>query len=572
MDAQPPGVPEPTEPHPNAVPERRRLSRRATLIGSVIAIAVVAGIGWLAWDLTHPDKTAVAEGGRAGAGGAGGGAGPGGPGGPGGAGGGRGGRGPATTVGIAVAERADIPIVIDALGTVVPQATVRVRPQVSGVLQQLAFKEGQMVKKGDLLALIDPRQFEMSLQQASGQRLRDEAQLEAAKVTLQRFRTLLQQDSIARQEVDTQAALVKQLEAAVVMSKANEGTARLNLGYTRIVSPLAGRVGLRAVDVGNVVSASDANGVALITAISPIDVEFAVPQDQAPALQQNAGAFMEAKAFDRTRQTVLDTGVFTSLDNQVDTQTGTVRAKARFNNTRQALFPSQFVNIQLSVRVIKDAVVVPVAAVRNGSTGEYVFVLKDDKTVALRPVTRGQATVDKVQIATGLQIGERVITEGADRLRDGSRVVLPGDAPGGGARGTGEGRRRRGAEGAAPGASAPAGDASSPASPALMGAVGGASGAGGERRRRSDAAPAAAGAAAAAPATAVAATAAPPAGAGAKPTPEQRERMLDSAKGDPEQLERRKRFLEAIDRGDPQALERWQTMQQRRREGGGSSQ
>jgi membrane fusion protein, multidrug efflux system len=565
MDAQPPGIPEPREPKPNAAPERRRLSRRATLIGSVIAIAVVAGIGWLAWDLTHPDKT-VAEGGRSGPGGAGGGAGPGG-----GGGGGRGGRGPATTVGIAVAERADIPIVIDALGTVVPTATVRVRPQVSGVLQQVTFKEGQMVKKGDLLALIDPRQFEMSLQQASGQRLRDEAQLEAAKVTLQRFRTLLQQDSIARQEVDTQAALVKQLEAAVVMSKANEGTARLNLGYTRIVAPLAGRVGLRTVDVGNVVSSSDANGVALITAISPIDVEFAVPQDQAPALQQNAGAFMEAKALDRTRQTVLDTGVFTSLDNQVDTQTGTVRAKARFNNTRQALFPSQFVNVQLNVRVIKDAVVVPVAAVRNGSSGEYVFVLKDDKTVALRPVTRGQATVDKVQIATGLQIGERVITEGADRLRDGSRVVLPGDAPGGGARGTGEGRRRRGAEGAAPGASAPAGDASAPANPALMGAVGGASGAGGERRRRSDAAPAATGAATAAPATAAAATAAPSAGAAVKPTPEQRQRMLDSAKGDPEQLERRKRFLEAIDRGDPQALERWQSMQ-RRREGGGSTQ
>jgi multidrug efflux system membrane fusion protein len=326
---------------------------------------------------------------------------------------------------------------------------------------------------------------------------------------------------------------------------------------------------LRTVDVGNVVSASDANGVALITAVSPIDVEFAVPQDQAPALLQNAGAFMEAKAFDRTRQTVLDTGVFTSLDNQVDTQTGTVRAKARFNNTRQALFPSQFVNIQLNVRVIRDAVVVPVAAVRNGSTGEYVFVLKDDKTVALRPVTRGQATVDKVQIATGLQIGERVITEGADRLRDGSRVVLPGDAPGGGARGTGEGRRRRAAEGAAPGASAPAGDASAPANPALMGAVGGASGAGGERRRRSDTAPAAAGAATAAPATATTAAAT---GTATKPTAEQRQRMLDSAKGDPEQLERRKRFLEAIDRGDPQALERWQTMQQRRREGGGSSQ
>jgi multidrug efflux system membrane fusion protein len=449
MDAQPPVNPNAPMTPPPGEPARRRLGRKATLIGSLIAILVVAGVGWLAWELTHPDKPAVAEGGRPGGGGAGRRA------------GGAGGRGPATTVGVAVAERADIPIVIDALGTVVPQATVRVRPQVSGVLQQVLFKEGQMVKKGELLALIDPRQFEMALQQASGQRMRDEAQLEAAKVTLQRFRTLLAQDSIARQEVDTQAALVKQLEAAVVMSKANEGTARLNLGYTRIVSPLAGRVGMRTVDVGNVVSTSDANGVALITAISPIDVEFAIPQDQAPMLQQNAGAFMEAKALDRTRTTVLDTGVFASLDNQVDTQTGTVRAKARFNNTRLALFPSQFVNVQLNVRTIKDAVVVPVAAVRHGNTGDYVFVLKDDQTVALRPVTRGQATVDKVQIATGLQIGERVITEGADRLRDGSRVVLPGAAPGSPAEAS-AGQRRMGAAGAG--------------------------GEGGERRRRRDAA------------------------------------------------------------------------------------
>jgi membrane fusion protein, multidrug efflux system len=433
-------------------PAPRRISRRATIIGSIIAILVTVGVGWLAWELTHPDTSAVAEGGRPTAG-----ARPGG-GRAGGAGGGAGGRGAATTVGIAVAERTDIPIVVDALGTVVPQATVRVRPQVSGVLQQVLYKEGQMVRKGEPLAIIDPRQFEMALQQTVGQRMRDEAQLEAARVTLQRFRTLLQQDSIARQEVDTQAALVKQLEAAVVMSKANEGTARLNLGYTRIVAPIAGRVGLRTVDVGNVVSNSDANGVAVITQISPIDVEFAIPQDQATAMQQNAGAFMEVKALDRTRTTVLDTGVFASLDNQVDTQTGTVRAKARFNNERSTLFPSQFVNVQLNVRTIRDAVVVPVAAVRHGDSGDYVFVLKDDRTVSLRPVTRGQATVDKVQVATGLQVGERVITEGADRLRDGSRVLLPGDTPAApGARG-GAGARRRGIDGAAPAASAAASD------------------------------------------------------------------------------------------------------------------
>jgi len=508
MNAQPPVTPETEAPSPTSELARKRVSRRATLIGSAIAVLVVVGVGWLAWELTHPDAPVVAESGRGGAA-----TGPGGPG-QGGAGAGRGGRGggggrgPATTVGIAVAERADIPIVIDALGTVVPQASVRVRPQVSGVLQQVLFKEGQMVRKGDLLALIDPRQFQMSLQQASGQRMRDEAQMQAAKVTLERYRTLLQQDSIARQEVDTQAALVKQLEAAVVMSKANEGTARLNLGYTRIVAPITGRVGMRAVDVGNVVGTSDANGVALITAISPIDVEFAVPQDLAPMLQQNAGAFMEAKALDRTRQTVLDIGVFASLDNQVDTQTGTVRAKARFNNSKLALFPSQFVNVQLNVRTIKDAVVVPVAALRHGNNGDYVFVLKDDRTVALRQVTKGQATVDKMQIATGLQVGERVITEGADRLRDGSRVVLPGDSPGAG-RGPGGGGRRRGAEGAAPAASAvsPAASAvplqahpeASASSPRRMGAGGGErSGERGEWRKRREAREAAAAAAPAA--------------------------------------------------------------------------
>src|SRR5215208_5444188 len=230
--------------------------------------------------------------------------------------------------------------------------------------------------------------------------MRDEAQLQAARVTLQRYRTLLQQDSIARQEVDTQAALVKQLEAAVVTDKANEGTARLNLGYTRIVAPIGGRVGLRTVDVGNVVGTSDANGVALITQVTPIDVEFAVPQDQAASLQQNSGAFMEVKALDRTRTTVMDTGVFASLDNQVDTQTGTVRAKARFNNTKLAMFPSQFVNVRLQLRTIENAVVVPVSALRTGAAGDYVFVLKPDRTVTQRTVTRGMATVDKVQIAT----------------------------------------------------------------------------------------------------------------------------------------------------------------------------
>lgn len=431
--------------HP-APPPRRKLSRRATILGTAIALLVAAGLAWLAWDLTRPQQVAAIGQRPGGGGGMGGG--------PGGGGGG-GGRGGATTVGFAVAESASIPVNLEALGTVVPQATVRVRPQVNGVLTQVLFKEGQNVRKGQLLATIDPRPFEMSLQQAVGQRMRDEAQLAAARVTLQRFETLLKQDSIARQEVDTQRATTKQLEAAIVASKAAEGTARLNVSYTRIVAPIEGRVGLRTVDVGNQVSTGDANGIAVITKLSPIDVEFAVPQDHASWLQHNAGAFMEVKAFDRTRTTLLDTGSFASLDNQIDTQTGTVRAKARFNNARQQLFPSQFVNVQLQIRTIENAVVVPVAAVRQSGSGEFVFVLQEDRTVKQRAVVRGQPVGERVQIVSGLSIGERVITEGADRLRDGSRVMLPGDAPRQG--GGGGGRRQR------DGAAGPAGAASAPA-------------------------------------------------------------------------------------------------------------
>jgi membrane fusion protein, multidrug efflux system len=524
---------------PSAV---RRISRRATLIGSAIALLVVGGLAWLAWDLTHPAGQGGSGGmgarsgaNESGAGGA---------------------RMPPTTVGIAPAERAEIPIVIEALGTVVPQAMVKVRPQVSGVLQQVLFKEGQMVSKGDVLAVIDPRQFEMALQQATGQRMKDEAQLAAARVTLDRFRTLLRQDSIARQEVDTQEALVKQLEASLVISKANEGTAHLNLEYTRIVAPLSGRAGLRTVDAGNLVSQSDVNGVVVVTQLSPIDVEFAIPQDLVPEMLQNAGKPMEAKALDRTRANVLDLGAFSSLDNQVDTQTGTVRAKARFANAKGALFPSQFVNVQLKVRTIRDAVVVPVAAVRRGSGGDFVFVLKDDRTVAMRPIKTGQATVERIQITSGLQLGERVITEGADRLRDGSRVILPGDTAGqGGTGGQGFGRRS-----GASGAQAPQAPASGPADSQSPAAA---------PSSRANTARSSAPAPSSGPPTSAATTTAQAAPANDKPTAEQRQRMLDAVKDDPEQLERRKRFLEAIDRGDAQAMERWRTMQQRRREVGG---
>lgn len=344
--------------------------------------------------------------------------------------GGRGGRGPAATVGVATAETADLPVTLDALGTVTAAATTTVRPQVSGILQQVLFKEGQMVKAGQVLAQIDPRQFELQLMQASGQRERDEAQLENARLTLERYRTLLSQDSIARQDVDTQAALVKQLQGTVTTDRANEGTARLNLGYTKVLAPISGRVGLRVVDVGNLVGSNDAAGIAVITQLAPIDVAFAVPQDRVPELAPRTGARMAAQAYDRTRSSVLDKGEFFALDNQVDTQTGTVMAKARFANAGASLFPSQFVNLRLELRTIKDAVVVPVTALRHGASGDYVYVLQDGQTASLRPVKRGLATVDKVQIESGLAAGEQVITEGADRIKDGARVTLPTQRPG----------------------------------------------------------------------------------------------------------------------------------------------
>jgi multidrug efflux system membrane fusion protein len=444
----------PSPPPPHHPPRRRWL-------GTTIALLVLAAVAALAWHLTH--RTPSGAGARAAS--AAGGGGPGGPGRPGGPGGGRG--GPPTTVGIATAERSDLPVWVESLGTVVPAANVTVRPQVSGVLKQVLYREGDMVRAGQVLALIDPASFQMALMQARGQRLRDEAQLQNARLTLQRYQTLLQQDSIARQDVDTQAALVHQLEATIVSDKAAEGTAQLNLNYTKITAPISGRIGLRPVDPGNLVSTSDTNGVATITQVTPIDVSFNLPQDRVPDVQARLaqGTPMNAIALDRGRVNELDQGRFLTMDNQIDVQTGTVKAKARFANAKGTLFPNQFVNLRLLLDTVSGAVTVPVTAVRQRTQGDYVYVLNADRSVHLRPVTRGMATVDKVAITTGLQPGERVVTEGADRLRDGARVVLPSDRPASGAM-----RGARGASGAALGAS-------------------GASGAwGGRRHRASDAA------------------------------------------------------------------------------------
>ena len=534
----PPDQAQPSSPdRPATKPPRQPMSRRGKWIGAVIAILVMAGLGGLTWYLTGPSTmfaTPVSGGG--------------GPAGPGAApGGGGGGRG-ASTVGVATAERASIPVTLDALGTVTPLATAKVRPQVSGVLEKVLFKEGQMVRAGELLATIDARQFELALAQATGQRQRDAAQLESAKVTLDRFRTLLSQDSIARQEVDSQAALVKQLEGTGMINNAAVGAAQLNLSYTRITAPISGRVGLRTVDVGNTVSSGDVNGVVVITQVTPMDVVFAVPQDRVSDVMNAAKTEMQVVALDRTRTGVLGSGTFASLDNQIDTTTGTVKAKARFANADSALFANQFVNIQLRIKSIDNAIVVPVTAVRLGGSGDFVFVLNAaERTVSVRPVIRGQATGEKIVITSGLKTGEQVITEGADRLKEGSRVSLAGDAPRGGG-------RRQGAS-AAQGVSAPASGVPSPSSSVPQSAA---------------AADKSASAKLGPPATAAPTVALPAAAAKAPPlpTPEQRQRMLEQVKDDPEGLQRRKRFFELLDSGDPEALERWKGIVQRRQGGG----
>ncbi len=381
--------------------------------------------------------------------------------------------GASSTVGVATARQADIPVQLEALGTVTPLANVIVQPQVSGVLTAVLFQEGQMVKKGDVLATIDPQPFQNALGQASGARQRDEAQLAAARVTLQRYQTLLGQDSIARQDVDTQAALVKQLEGTVAIDRANENTAKLNLAWSRITAPVSGRIGLRPVDGGNYISTGTTNGIATITQIAPIDVEFAIPQDRVPEVQERLaqGAKLDATAFDRTRTRQLANGAFSTLDNLVDTATGTVKAKARFANADSALFPNQFVNLRLLLRTVASAVVVPVTALRHGPNGDYVYVLNDDSTVSQRAgdtrrIERGQPW----RSMSGLKAGEQVVTEGGDRLKDGARVQTQVERPAGAASapasGSRRGQHRRGGAAAPKGGASGASGASGPAAAA----------------------------------------------------------------------------------------------------------
>jgi membrane fusion protein, multidrug efflux system len=346
-------------------------------------------------------------------------------------------------VGTAAVEKGDMPVTLSGLGTVTPLAMVTIRTQINGQLIEVAFKEGQMVNKGDFLAQIDPRPYQVALEQAQGQLAKDQALLKNSELDLTRYRTLVAQNSVARQTADTQVALVQQNRGTVQADQAQVDTQKLNLTYCRIVAPVGGRVGLRQVDPGNYVQTSDPNGIVVITQLQPISVIFTLPEDslQAVLRSMRGGARLAATAFDRSGANRLGTGHLDTLDNQIDTSTGTVKLRAIFDNPDQTLFPNQFVNIQLLVDTLRGADLVPNSAVQRGAPGTFVYVVKPDETVAAQPVTLGPGDDKRIVVTKGIEPGQLVVTDGADRLKDGAKVrvaqnAAAGAAPPEGAAGT----------------------------------------------------------------------------------------------------------------------------------------
>ncbi|WP_176315621.1 MdtA/MuxA family multidrug efflux RND transporter periplasmic adaptor subunit [Burkholderia vietnamiensis] len=426
MDNQP----KPTPPSKDPAPTAARRPRRTLAIGTLAVVIVGGLLWWHPWQRTPADAPGTAgpaSGAMAG-------------------GGHRGRGGPAAManvpqpVSVATATQGEMPIVLSALGTVTPLANVTVKSQLSGYLQSVAFQEGQIVKKGDLLAQIDPRPYQVSLENAEGTHARDAALLATARLDLKRYQTLLSQDSIASQTVDTQASLVKQYEGTVKTDQAAIDSAKLNLTYARITAPVAGRVGLRQVDAGNYVTPGDTNGIVVITQLQPISVIFTTSEDNLPAIleQVNAGRKLSVTAYNRNNTVPLETGSLETLDNQIDTSTGTVKLRATFANAAGRLFPNQFVNTRLLIDVIRNATIVPTSAVLTGSIGQFVYVVKPDNTVTVRKVKTGPVDGERTSIVSGVALGERVVTDGSDRLREGSKISIPADKPNGasGASGT----------------------------------------------------------------------------------------------------------------------------------------
>ncbi|MEO8305963.1 MAG: MdtA/MuxA family multidrug efflux RND transporter periplasmic adaptor subunit [Betaproteobacteria bacterium] len=347
--------------------------------------------------------------------------------------GGKGGDSSARTIPVVaeIAKKGNIDVYLNALGTVTPRNVVVVKPRVDGQLMRIAFKEGQVVKAGDLLAEIDPRPFQVQLTQAMGQMAKDKALLQNAQIDLERYKTLLAQDSIAKQQVDTQGSLVRQYEAALQSDQGAIDSAKLQLTYSKVTAPIGGRIGLRQIDPGNVVHASDANGLVVITQLQPVTVVYPIPEDNVPRVMRRLGSgeSIVVDAWDRDQKVKLATGKLITVDNQIDTATGTVKLKAEFPNDNLALFPNQFVNVRMLVQTMADATLVPSAAIQRGAPGTFVYVVKEDRTVTVTPVKLGPVQGEVTAIASGISGGDMVVIDGADKLREGAKVeVITRDA------------------------------------------------------------------------------------------------------------------------------------------------
>jgi membrane fusion protein, multidrug efflux system len=325
----------------------------------------------------------------------------------------------------AAAQKGDLPVYFNGLGTVNAFNTVTVRSRVDGQLVNVAFREGQYVHEGDLLAQVDPRPYEVQLEQAQGQLTKDQAQHKDAEANLERYKLLFKEGVIPQQQLDTQAALVGQFDGAIKSDQSQIDNAKLQLTYSRITAPISGRVGLRLVDSGNIVHANDTNGIVVITQLQPIAVLFSLPQDQLPQVtaKLRAGVQLNVEAYDRDDTQKIATGKLLTIDNEIDPTTGTYKLKSVFNNSDNALFPNQFVNIHLLVDTMHNLTIVPASAIQRGPQGTYVYAVGGDNTVKIRVVTIALTTANSVGLSGGINAGDIIVVDGQDKLQDGSKVT-----------------------------------------------------------------------------------------------------------------------------------------------------